>query len=470
MGLFSRLKKVFKVERAHESQPCVPLKYTPTTAQNHPHRLDKTPGGADAIDEGRKEAGRKEKKKRFWRCRLLHFFRRRAGTYNVAKAEKVNLEAGSFLRLTDELHDLHEAPTSEVLFAVQEQLEQDVLQHQDIHTPVSLTEEDQAEELDKDQTSLQQIVEIHDLGEAPDSEVLPAPEEQLEQDVLQPQDAHTPDSSTGEDEAEEADNSHIFWQYEFGHKLGEGGYVHAGTRCKDGLKVAVKIADKTPDMPYIRVPGHPKRLPIEIGLTLMANKGPSVSQIIKLLDWQDDPDHYVMVLERAMPSMSMFNFVKLRQRLDEKMARHVMWQVIHATNICCERGVFHRDIKLENLLVNPDTLEVKLIDFGCGTLMKDSAYMAFNGTEMFCPPEFDVDGRYHAKPATVWSLGFLLFVMLYGYYPDDKDLHRISKKDWSEPDLSQECCQMICDCLQPDPQRRLVLEKMQLHDWFMIME
>uniref|UniRef100_A0A8C1T6I6 non-specific serine/threonine protein kinase n=1 Tax=Cyprinus carpio TaxID=7962 RepID=A0A8C1T6I6_CYPCA len=464
MGLFSRLKKVFKVKRAHEPQPCVPLRNTAITAQIHPHRLDETPGGADAIDEGRKEAGRREKKKkRFWRCRLLHFFHRRAGTYNVAKAEKVNL-AGSFLRLTDE------PPASEVLPAVEEQLEQDVLQHQDIHTPVSLTEEDKAEELDKDQTSLQQIVEIHDLGEAPVSENLPAPEEQLEQDVLQPQDVHTPDNSSGEDEAEEPDNSHIFWLYEFDHKLGEGGYVHAGTRCKDGLKVALKIADKTPDMRYIRVPGHPRWLPIEIGLTLMANNGPSVLQIIKILDWQDDPDHYVMVLERPMPSMSMFNFMKLRQRLDEKMARHVMLQVIHAANICCERGVFQRDIKLENLLVNPDTLEVKLIDFGCGTLMKDSAYIAFNGTEMFCPPEFDVDGRYHAKPATVWSLGFLLFMMLYGYYPDDKDLHRISENDWSEPDLSQECCRMICDCLQPDPQRRLILEEMQLHDWFTVME
>ncbi len=33
---------------------------------------------------------------------------------------------------------------------------------------------------------------------------------------------------------------HIFWQYEFGHKLDEGGYgcVYAGTRCKDGLKVS----------------------------------------------------------------------------------------------------------------------------------------------------------------------------------------------------------------------------------------
>ncbi|KAF4111224.1 hypothetical protein G5714_008255 [Onychostoma macrolepis] len=505
MGLFSRQKKAFKVEHAHEPHPCMLLKYSPIRAENHPP--DETPGGADEI--GRKEAGKQEKNnKRFWRCHHLHFFRRKPGKYNLAKAEKVcQSEAGSYRRLNDEIHD-HQVllaieelleqdvpqqldfntpaslteedkveeldkdqtslqhiveihPVSEVLISAEEQLEQDILQTQDVSTPVSSPKDDKAEELDKDQTSLQQIVEIHDLGEAPGSEVLPAAE-----------DVQTLDTSTEDDEAEEPDNSHIFWRYEFGPKLGKGGYgyVHAGTRCKDGLKVAVKIAEKTPNMPYIRVPGHTIRLPMKIGLTLMANKGPSVPHIIKLLDWQDNPEYYVMVLERPMPSMSLFSFVKLRQRLKEGIARHFMWQIIHAANICCKRGVFHRDIKLEILLVNPDTLEVKLIDFGCGTLMKDSAYVTFKGTEMFCPPEFNVNGRYYAKPATVWSLGILLFVMVCGYYPDDKDLHMISKNEWSKPDLSQECCQMICHCLQPDPQRRLVLEEMQLHDLFMVVE
>ncbi len=103
---------------------------------------------------------------------------------------------------------------------------------------------------------------------------------------------------------------------------------------------------------------------MEIGLTLMANERP---QIIKLLNWEDNKDHYVMVMERPMPSMDLRSFVKLHgERLDEGTARKVMWQAIEAANVCIIRGVFHRDIKMENLLVNQDTMEVKLIDFGCG--------------------------------------------------------------------------------------------------------
>lgn len=70
---------------------------------------------------------------------------------------------------------------------------------------------------------------------------------------------------------------------------------------------------------------------------------PSVPQIINLLDWQDYLDHYFMVLDCPMPCMSMFNLVKLQRKLNEKMAGHVMWQVIHATNICCNCSIFHWD-------------------------------------------------------------------------------------------------------------------------------
>ncbi|KAK9969137.1 hypothetical protein ABG768_027337 [Culter alburnus] len=528
--LSSRPKKATCAEHVHEQQPCVLLKYTTTTAENYPHQLDETPGGAGEIDEGRHEAGRDEEKTTTsGRFRL---FRKRAGKYDLVQAEKVyQSEAGSYQKITDENPDHQEAPASEVLPDAEEQLEQDVLQPQDVDAPLSSAEDESMEELDKDQVSLLHIVEIPDPQESPASEVLlPDAEEQLEQleqDVLQPQDVDTPVCSTEDDSMEELDmdqtspqhigeindpgeapasqvlhaaeeqleqdvlqpldvdapaeddsmdeldNGHICWRYEFGHKLGQGGYgyVQAGTRCKDGVKVALKIAEKKPNMPYILVPGHPKRLPMEIGLTLMANKGPRVPQIIKLLDWQDDPDHYIMAMERPIPCTNMLSFIKLQGgRLDERTARHVMQQVIHAANVCCERGVFHRDIKLENVLINHDTLEVKLIDFGCGALMKESAYVAFCGTRVYCPPEYDVNGGYHAKPATVWSLGILLFAAVCGYYPSDNDLRMISEDEWCKPGLSQECCQMISASLQPDPEQRLRLEEMRLHDWFKVLK
>ncbi|XP_016364280.1 serine/threonine-protein kinase pim-1-like [Sinocyclocheilus rhinocerous] len=114
-----------------------------------------------------------------------------------------------------------------------------------------------------------------------------------------------------------------------------------------------------------------------------------------------------------------------------------MWQVAQAAHTCCRRGVLHRNIKLENLLINKDTLEVKLIDFGCGDLLKTSAYETFWGTEVYCPPEFEKSGKYHGKPATVWSLGVLLFELVCGDPPESKDLDIIEAGIWSKPGLSK---------------------------------
>lgn len=56
-----------------------------------------------------------------------------------------------------------------------------------------------------------------------------------------------------------------------------------------------------------------------------------------------------------------------------------MWKVVQAAVHCKRNGVLHRDIKEDNILVNPETLELKLIDFGYAYLLKDKPYKAFGG-------------------------------------------------------------------------------------------
>ncbi|XP_073809779.1 serine/threonine-protein kinase pim-1-like [Danio rerio] len=263
----------------------------------------------------------------------------------------------------------------------------------------------------------------------------------------------------------------ILGRYRIVKKLGQGGYgtVLEAVRLTDGLEVAMKVVMKSSDMDYLSIPGHPTPLPLEVALTILANNGPTVPQIIRMLEWQERSDSYIMILERPSPCEDLFDFLERHLgTLSENMTRHIMRQVVQAAHMCCQRGVLHRDIKLENLLINKETLEVKLIDFGCGDLLKTSAYTTFCGTEDYCPPEFKSSGRYHGKAATVWSLGVLLYELLCGEPPKDSDLDLTDERTWIKSGLSTECCQLVQSCLQRSPRKRIALGKLSSHRWFKV--
>ncbi|CAM4532336.1 unnamed protein product [Leuciscus chuanchicus] len=200
----------------------------------------------------------------------------------------------------------------------------------------------------------------------------------------------------------------------------------------------------------------------------LVNKNPSVPQIIKLLDWYETPEEYLLVLERPTPCVDMRLFLLQNgDILKESTARAVMRQVVTAARICSERGVHHSDIKLENLLINPNTLQIKLIDFGCSKRLKKSSYSKFSGTRVYAPPEWVRHGKYHGKPATVYSLGVLMYKMLSGKYPGEYIPQMFGEPSYTE-DISKECRDLIYSCMESDPAKRINMEKILLHDWFQV--
>ncbi|XP_057217475.1 serine/threonine-protein kinase pim-1-like [Triplophysa rosa] len=113
---------------------------------------------------------------------------------------------------------------------------------------------------------------------------------------------------------------------------------------------------------------------------MLACQGDDVPEIERLVDWQEYPDQFVMVLERPSPCEGLEEFVASNGgKLDEESAKEIMWQATMAAHMCCKRGVFHRDIKLENFVITADTLDLKLVDFGSGELLQKSAYKTFTG-------------------------------------------------------------------------------------------
>ncbi|XP_067296023.1 serine/threonine-protein kinase pim-2-like [Pseudorasbora parva] len=86
--------------------------------------------------------------------------------------------------------------------------------------------------------------------------------------------------------------------YEIGYQLGKGGFgaVNVAICLKDTLQVAVKFASKE-HAKYVSVDGYSRSVPLEIALHMLANKEPRVPQIIQLLDWKNEADRCIMVLE-----------------------------------------------------------------------------------------------------------------------------------------------------------------------------
>jgi serine/threonine protein kinase len=142
-----------------------------------------------------------------------------------------------------------------------------------------------------------------------------------------------------------------------------------------------------------------------------------VPGVIGLLDWFSLPEGFLLVMERPSPCLDLFDFIHRQRCLAEPLARFLFRQVVQAVADCAANRVLHRDLKDENVLLELGTGRVRLIDFGAATLLNRTRFHDFQGTRLYCPPEWFLHSLYLGREAAVWSLGVLLYNMLNGRLP-----------------------------------------------------
>ncbi|XP_047463391.1 serine/threonine-protein kinase pim-3-like [Mugil cephalus] len=275
---------------------------------------------------------------------------------------------------------------------------------------------------------------------------------------------------TKESSAVKASRQDFESKYQQLNVVGEGGHgsVYAGYRRADNLPVAIKHIPRN-NVLCKDISKKTRLLPLEVAVMKKLARGAGgKSAAIALLDYYDLDEKLILILERPDPCADLFQYIEDKGgSLPEEEARLVLKQLVEAGVELEEKNIFHRDIKLENILMATGSVvpRLRLIDFGLSCFTKKtSLFTIFCGTVAHILPEWYQRHTYRAGPSTVWQVGVVLYEMLHTHnrFETRKFLRnkvRISKE------LSHDCRDVLRQCLAIDPLRRPSLEQLRLHPW-----
>ncbi|XP_056615774.1 uncharacterized protein LOC130430639 [Triplophysa dalaica] len=151
--------------------------------------------------------------------------------------------------------------------------------------------------------------------------------------------------------------------YEVGKRMTNHGLIYEGTRRSDGLKVAIKFVPKGSRFDtYINIPGYDKPLLTEVGLNLLLHKPEKCPNIVQMLDWFEEENQHILILDYPFPSVSFGEFID-KNVLSEEQFCDLMRQAVTAVKHLIDHNVYNR---LWGILLNTDTMELKVSEFGEG--------------------------------------------------------------------------------------------------------
>lgn len=192
------------------------------------------------------------------------------------------------------------------------------------------------------------------------------------------------------------------------------------------------------------------------------------------------PTHLAIVMEYAAGG-ELFDRICNAGRFSEDEARYFFQQLISGVNFCHSMQICHRDLKLENTLLDGRPApRLKICDFGYSkSAVLHSRPKSTVGTPAYIAPEVLSRREYDGKLADVWSCGVTLYVMLVGAYPfeDQKDpknfrktIQRIMAVQYKIPDyvhISQDCKHLLSRIFVANPFRRISIKEIKSHPWFL---
>ncbi|KAL4975674.1 hypothetical protein BDW66DRAFT_151784 [Aspergillus desertorum] len=297
-----------------------------------------------------------------------------------------------------------------------------------------------------------------------------------------------------------------FGQYILGQTVGEGefGKVKLGWKRDGSVEVAIKLIRRE------SLGSNPTRLP-KIYREISILRDLSHPNIVRLHEMVETDRHIGIIMEYASGG-ELFDHILRNKYLKDNSARRLFAQLVSGVGYLHKKGIVHRDLKLENLLLDRNR-NIIITDFGFantfdptdelteeiennltnkefvkrmrldkpnakgfrrGDLMQTSC-----GSPCYAAPELVVsDSLYTGRRVDVWSCGVILYAMLAGYLPFDDDpanpdgdnINLLYKYIVTTPltfpeYVTPHARDLLRRILVPDPRKRADLFEVARHSW-----
>nr|ATO58464.1 serine/threonine-protein kinase [Hevea brasiliensis] len=224
--------------------------------------------------------------------------------------------------------------------------------------------------------------------------------------------------------------------------------------------------------------GH--KIDENVAREIINHRSLSHPHIIRFKEVVLTPTHLAIVMEYAAGG-ELFERICNAGRFSEDEARYFFQQLISGVSYCHFLQICHRDLKLENTLLDGSPApRVKICDFGYSkSSLLHSRPKSTVGTPAYIAPEVFSRREYDGKMADVWSCGVTLYVMLVGAYPFEdqedpknfrKTINRIMAVQYKIPDyvhISQDCRHLLSRIFVANPSRRITIKEIRNDPWFM---
>ncbi|XP_053396268.1 uncharacterized protein LOC123550921 isoform X2 [Mercenaria mercenaria] len=256
--------------------------------------------------------------------------------------------------------------------------------------------------------------------------------------------------------------------YLLGRIIGEGAFakIRQGLHIIAREKVAVKIVPKKAALLREYVKKGVRRE----AMLLQKLEHPN---IIRLYEIMETENSYYLVLELA-ESGEFIKYLSEKKKLSERECQKFIRQMASAVDHMYTSNITHRDLKLENLLLDKDN-NIKIIDFGLSNVFYgDSSLNTQCGSPVYAAPEIFCNRKY-GPAVDIWSMGICMYAMLTGklpFLPDPPNnltlLHSMILRGAHIPEtISDGCANLLARMLCVDFHYRIPIEDVLSHSWIM---